>query len=95
MVKHCCQAMLTAQWTHRLPVIQAVSPAEMAADVIQRALGGIEDIEDEEYTIIDFCSGAGGEWSRCFPGLIYAQGHALDDRFPWPYTVSRRMQRPF
>lgn len=46
--------------THKLPFIQRVSPAELAAELIRRALDDIDDINDEKYTVIDFCSGAGG-----------------------------------
>jgi len=60
-IKHCCQATLTAQWTHKLPIIQRVAPATLAAALIQRALSEIKDIDMEAYTVIDFCSGAGGK----------------------------------
>ncbi|TKA65064.1 hypothetical protein B0A49_06000 [Cryomyces minteri] len=55
-----CQAMLTAQWTHRLPFLQSITPAERAAALILRTLGQIEDLEELKFTIIDFCSGGGG-----------------------------------
>ncbi|GAB7350230.1 hypothetical protein MBLNU459_g0883t1 [Dothideomycetes sp. NU459] len=47
--------MLTAQWTHRLPLIQRVPPAELAASLIHDILDDVDDIK-----VIDFCSGAGG-----------------------------------
>lgn len=59
-LKHCCQNILTAQWTRRLPFLQQQSPAELAADAIDDALRSIEDINTANWTIIDFCSGAGG-----------------------------------
>ncbi|TKA75748.1 hypothetical protein B0A49_02583 [Cryomyces minteri] len=55
-----CQAMLTAQWTHRLPFLQSITPAERAAALILWTLGQIEDLEESKFTIIDFCSGGGG-----------------------------------
>ncbi|KAL2351967.1 hypothetical protein BJ546DRAFT_1064714 [Cryomyces antarcticus] len=52
--------MLTAQWTHRLPFLQSITPAERAAALILRTLDQIEDLEESKFTIIDFCSGGGG-----------------------------------
>ncbi|KAK0366325.1 hypothetical protein LTR91_007505 [Friedmanniomyces endolithicus] len=60
VVKHCCQDTLTAQWAKRLPFIQRQSPAELAADAVLSAINSLHDIEMEEWTVIDFCSGAGG-----------------------------------
>ncbi|KAK5119331.1 hypothetical protein LTR85_007687 [Meristemomyces frigidus] len=59
-IKHCCQNTLTAQWTKRLPLLQQRSPAELAADAIREALDSIEDVDTANWTVIDFCSGAGG-----------------------------------
>jgi len=59
-LKHCCQNTLTAHWTKRLPFIQQQAPAELAADAVLDALNSIEDIETSNWTVIDFCSGAGG-----------------------------------
>ncbi|KAK5684434.1 hypothetical protein LTS10_004302 [Elasticomyces elasticus] len=59
-VKHCCQNTLTAQWTKKLPFIQKQSPAELAADAVLSAINSLDDIETAEWTVIDFCSGAGG-----------------------------------
>ncbi|KAK5736935.1 hypothetical protein LTR17_007079 [Elasticomyces elasticus] len=59
-VKHCCQNTLTAQWTKKLPLIQKQSPAELAADAVLSAINSLDDIETAEWTVIDFCSGAGG-----------------------------------
>ncbi|KAI9820786.1 MAG: hypothetical protein M1827_005157 [Pycnora praestabilis] len=53
------QEMLTAFWTHRLPIIQRASPAELAAAVILRAFDSYPDSTDD-FTIVDFASGAGG-----------------------------------
>lgn len=55
-----CQAMLAAEWTHRLPIIQQTSPAEMAATLIVKALDEIKDVEGSKLTVVDFCSGGGG-----------------------------------
>ncbi|KAF2141383.1 uncharacterized protein K452DRAFT_228869 [Aplosporella prunicola CBS 121167] len=59
-----CQAMLTAEWTHRLPLLQSASPAELAAEVILGALDEIDgadaDGDGEGLTVVDFCSGGGG-----------------------------------
>ncbi|KAF1345473.1 hypothetical protein BDV97DRAFT_361171 [Delphinella strobiligena] len=85
-IKHRCQSMLTAQWTHRLPLLQTTSPAELAADVISRALDEVSDINDEKYTVIDFCSGAGG------PIPIIEKSvnrfRAAQNAFPIPFRVS-------
>ncbi|KAK4548003.1 hypothetical protein LTR36_010723 [Oleoguttula mirabilis] len=59
-VKHCCQNTLTAQWTKRLPILQQRAPADLAADAILEALSSIEDVNTADWTVIDFCSGAGG-----------------------------------
>lgn len=59
-LRHRCQSMLTAQWTHRLPFFQTVSPAERAASLILRTLSEIEDQDSSKLSVIDFCSGGGG-----------------------------------
>ncbi|KAH0347182.1 hypothetical protein KCU81_g3650, partial [Aureobasidium melanogenum] len=59
-IKHCCQDMLTAQWTRKLPIIQTTAPAELAARLIHSFLDDFPDIDTEQYFVIDFCSGAGG-----------------------------------
>jgi len=59
-IKHRCQETLTAQWTKKLPFIQSASPSTLAAALLQRILNNITDINTTSYTIIDFCSGAGG-----------------------------------
>ncbi|TKA83430.1 hypothetical protein B0A55_00328 [Friedmanniomyces simplex] len=59
-IKHCCQNTLTAQWTQRLPFLQRQSPAELAADAVLSAINSLHGIDTEEWTVIDFCSGAGG-----------------------------------
>ncbi|KAG9978963.1 hypothetical protein KCU98_g9080, partial [Aureobasidium melanogenum] len=59
-IKHCCQDMLTAQWTRKLPIIQTTAPAELAARLIHTFLDDFPDVESEQYFVIDFCSGAGG-----------------------------------
>lgn len=53
--------MLTAQWTRKLPIIQTTAPAELAARLIHTFLDDFPDVESEQYFVIDFCSGAGGE----------------------------------
>jgi hypothetical protein len=53
--------MLTAQWTRKLPFIQETAPAELAARLIHAFLDDFPDIDSEQYFVIDFCSGAGGE----------------------------------
>ncbi|KAF2400266.1 hypothetical protein EJ06DRAFT_556604 [Trichodelitschia bisporula] len=52
--------MLTAQWTHRIPFLQQVSPAELAASLIIRTLDGIPNGDKDKLSVVDFCSGAGG-----------------------------------
>lgn len=59
-LRRCCQDMLAAEWTHRLPLLQQQSPADMAADLIVRALDEIKDAEGSRLTVVDFCSGGGG-----------------------------------
>lgn len=60
--------MLTAQWTRKLPLIQTTAPAELAARLIHTFLDDFPDIESEQYFVIDFCSGAGGEYIfKSFP----------------------------
>ncbi|OJD35877.1 uncharacterized protein BKCO1_1400025 [Diplodia corticola] len=54
-----CQAMLAAEWTHRLPLIQHASPADMAASLIVKALDELKD-DGSSITVVDFCSGGGG-----------------------------------
>jgi hypothetical protein len=53
--------MLTARWTRRLPLIQKMAPAELAARLIHAFLDDFPDIDSEQYFVIDFCSGAGGK----------------------------------
>lgn len=43
-----------------MPFLQKQCPAELAAKLILDALEDIDDLEESKYTIIDFCSGAGG-----------------------------------
>lgn len=57
--------MLAAEWTHRLPIIQQTSPAEMAATLIVKALDEIKDVEGSKLTVVDFCSGGGGQQHPC------------------------------
>ncbi|RMZ34461.1 hypothetical protein D0859_01397 [Hortaea werneckii] len=59
-VKHCAQNMLTAHWTKRLPILQTRPPAALASDAIASALDSIKDADHSDWTVIDFCSGAGG-----------------------------------
>ncbi|GAM84367.1 hypothetical protein ANO11243_023610 [Dothideomycetidae sp. 11243] len=57
---HIAQSTLTAQWTHRLPLFQSAAPAEHATHLLAQVLGNITDSASTPYTVIDFCSGAGG-----------------------------------
>ncbi|KAK5111973.1 hypothetical protein LTR62_004507 [Meristemomyces frigidus] len=59
-LKHLCQNTLTQQWLRRLPLLQSQSPAQLAAQAILSALDSLEDLETADWTVIDFCSGAGG-----------------------------------
>lgn len=47
-----------AFWTHRIPIIQPVTVAELAADIVLDALKHYP--VDTEFVICDFASGAGG-----------------------------------
>jgi hypothetical protein len=49
---------LTAQWTKRLPIIQAQPPAALAADLVSNILDTLDD--GSKWRVIDFCSGGGG-----------------------------------
>ncbi|GAB7337144.1 hypothetical protein MBLNU457_g2538t1 [Dothideomycetes sp. NU457] len=60
IIKHRCQETLTQQWTRRLPLLQSAAPSSLAATLLQRVLDNITDINSVPYTLIDFCSGAGG-----------------------------------
>jgi hypothetical protein len=53
--------MLTSQWTRKLSLLQQTAPAELAARLIHAFLDDFPDIDSEQYFVIDFCSGAGGE----------------------------------
>ncbi len=55
-----CQSMLAAQWTHRVPLLQHVSPAHIAANLVIEALEKIEREDSSKFTVVDFCSGGGG-----------------------------------
>jgi len=55
-----CQSMLAAQWTHRIPLLQQVSPAEIAANLVIEALEKMEMEDSSKLTVVDFCSGGGG-----------------------------------
>jgi hypothetical protein len=52
--------MLTAAWTLRIPLIQRMSPAELAAEMVLRTLDEIGYDGNTKLSVIDFCSGAGG-----------------------------------
>lgn len=52
--------MLAAQWTHKLPIIQKSSPADMAASLLLRALENVDNRSDSKLSVVDFCSGGGG-----------------------------------
>jgi hypothetical protein len=54
--------MLTAAWTHRTPLLQKASPAELAANLIKRTLDDLDNNETSEISVVDFCSGAGGTY---------------------------------
>lgn len=52
------QELLMAFWTHRIPFIQPITVAELAADIILDALKQYPG--DTDFVICDFASGAGG-----------------------------------
>ncbi|KAF2089845.1 hypothetical protein K490DRAFT_62722 [Saccharata proteae CBS 121410] len=54
--------MLAAQWTRRLPLVQRVAPAELAAEVVREAIERMGEEVEEGLTVVDFCSGGGGEF---------------------------------
>ncbi|KAK1067731.1 hypothetical protein LTR74_006205 [Friedmanniomyces endolithicus] len=86
LVKHCCQDTLTAQWTKRLPFIQRQSPAELAADAVLSAINSLNDIETEEWTVIDFCSGAGGPIP--YIETLVNDSRKLEGKKPIPFRLS-------
>lgn len=55
-----CQILLTTAWSQRVPLLQQVTPAELAAKLILRTLEEIGDLDEGKISVIDFCSGAGG-----------------------------------
>ncbi|KAF2220934.1 hypothetical protein BDZ85DRAFT_22067 [Elsinoe ampelina] len=59
-IKHHCQLTFTAQWHHRLPLLQSHPPTHHATHLITQILSNMTDSSTTPYTIIDFCSGAGG-----------------------------------
>ncbi|KAF4552108.1 Hypothetical protein D9617_11g009570 [Elsinoe fawcettii] len=59
-IKHHCQVTLTAQWHFRLPILQTDPPTHHATQLLTQILSNINDSTTTPYTIIDFCSGAGG-----------------------------------
>ncbi|KAK5136889.1 hypothetical protein LTR08_001811 [Meristemomyces frigidus] len=85
-IKHCCQNTLTAQWTKRLPIIQKQPPAQLAANAILDALNNIEDIDVVDWTVIDFCSGAGGP-VPLIESLVN-NGRKTTTRHPIPFRLS-------
>jgi hypothetical protein len=50
------QSCLMLCWTFRAPLLQKVSPAQLVASTLYRALS--DDVT--KYTYVDFCAGAGG-----------------------------------
>lgn len=54
------QAILTAAWSNKVPLIQKAAPAELAASVILAALDNIGELDSNKISVIEFCSGAGG-----------------------------------
>ena len=60
-LRRCCQAMLTEQWKHQLPVIQKKSPAVLAAIILESTLNKMTGpINNSKLAVIDFCAGSGG-----------------------------------
>ncbi|RVX74669.1 hypothetical protein B0A52_01796 [Exophiala mesophila] len=51
------QDYLTLGWTNRFPIIQSISPAALAAQILTQVLG-LSRVA--EYVYVDFASGAGG-----------------------------------
>jgi hypothetical protein len=52
--------LLTTAWSQKVPLLQKVTPAELAAKLILRTLDDIGDLNEGKISVIDFCSGAGG-----------------------------------
>ena len=63
--------MLAAQWTHRIPLLQKLSPAAQAASLLNRTLDVVDKNVNSKLSIVDFCSGAGGAFSHfAYPSLL-------------------------
>ena len=56
MIRRQVQATLMTTWNMSIPLIHALSPARMVAQLLIRELGNTLS----QYTFIDFCAGAGG-----------------------------------
>src|ERR1700753_2826958 len=54
-----CQAILTKEWTTHVPILQKCSPAKLAAITLTEAITAA-GLDDQNVTVVDFCSGAGG-----------------------------------
>lgn len=57
------QAVLTAQWATKLPIIQSKMPAARAAAVVEDLLDELNRIDDSKISVVDLCAGSGGMFS--------------------------------
>ncbi|KAH9844721.1 hypothetical protein Tdes44962_MAKER07131 [Teratosphaeria destructans] len=85
-IRHRVPETLVAQWTKRLPLIQSQSLAELAGDALVEALDGIDDLETVDWTVIDFCSGAGGPIPRI--EMLVNHGRKAHQQRPIPFKLS-------
>jgi hypothetical protein len=61
-IRNRCHAVLTAAWIHCFPFVQQISPAELAAEMVLKTMDEIGYNGDSKISVIDFCSGAGGQF---------------------------------
>ena len=71
-IKHRSQATLTAEWVHRIPLLQKSSPAALAASLLLRTLDVVGKNVKSKLSVVDFCSGGGGSFSHfILPNLLF------------------------
>ena len=78
--------MLTAEWTHRIPLLQRTSPADMASNLLVSALDELDTRTDTHLSVVDFCSGGGGP-TPTIEQLVNAKRKA-SARPPIPFVLS-------
>ncbi|KAF2720062.1 hypothetical protein K431DRAFT_271320 [Polychaeton citri CBS 116435] len=92
-IKYACQETLTAQWTNRIPFLQQYPPALPAAEIISSLLEKLENDTNisspsapPSWTVIDFCSGAGGPTPFIEKHINAARSRQI--KHPIPFRLS-------